>query len=75
MAIKVAINGFGRIGRLVLRVMAQKPKIFDVVAINDLFDADMLAYMLNTIQHKANSMAKSKPKAAQWLSMVKRFLL
>jgi glyceraldehyde 3-phosphate dehydrogenase len=45
MAIKVAINGFGRIGRLVLRVMAQKPKQFNVVAINDLFDADMLAYM------------------------------
>jgi glyceraldehyde 3-phosphate dehydrogenase len=45
MAIKVAINGFGRIGRLVLRVMAQKPKQFKVVAINDLFDADMLAYM------------------------------
>jgi glyceraldehyde 3-phosphate dehydrogenase len=45
MAIKVAINGFGRIGRLVLRAMAQKPKQFNVVAINDLFDADMLAYM------------------------------
>ena len=45
MATKVAINGFGRIGRLVLRVMAQKPEKFDIVAINDLFDADMLAYM------------------------------
>ena len=46
MAIKVGINGFGRIGRLVFRVMAEKPEKFDVVAINDLFDADMLAYML-----------------------------
>ena len=46
MAVKVAINGFGRIGRLVFRVMAQKPEKFDIVAINDLFDADMLAYML-----------------------------
>jgi glyceraldehyde 3-phosphate dehydrogenase len=45
MATKVAINGFGRIGRLVLRVMAQQPKRFQVMAINDLFDADMLAYM------------------------------
>jgi glyceraldehyde 3-phosphate dehydrogenase len=45
MATKVGINGFGRIGRLVLRVMAQKPKKFEVMAINDLFDADMLAYM------------------------------
>ena len=43
---KVAINGFGRIGRLVFRVMAEKPETFDVVAINDMFDADMLAYML-----------------------------
>jgi glyceraldehyde 3-phosphate dehydrogenase len=43
---KVAINGFGRIGRLVFRVMAEKPEKFDVVAINDMFDADMLAYML-----------------------------
>ena len=38
MAVKVAINGFGRIGRLALRVMS-KNKDFDVVAINDLTDA------------------------------------
>jgi glyceraldehyde 3-phosphate dehydrogenase len=46
MAIKVGINGFGRIGRLVFRAMCEKPEKFDVVAINDLFDADMLGYML-----------------------------
>jgi glyceraldehyde 3-phosphate dehydrogenase len=46
MAVKVGINGFGRIGRLVFRVMSQKPEKFDVVAINDMFDADMLGYML-----------------------------
>jgi glyceraldehyde 3-phosphate dehydrogenase len=46
MAVKVGINGFGRIGRLVFRVMAEKPEKFDVVAINDMFDADMLGYML-----------------------------
>jgi len=46
MAVKVAINGFGRIGRLVYRVMADSPEKFDVVAINDMFDADMLGYML-----------------------------
>ncbi|HPC94527.1 MAG TPA: type I glyceraldehyde-3-phosphate dehydrogenase [Sedimentisphaerales bacterium] len=45
MATKVGINGFGRIGRLVLRAMAAKFNKFEVVAINDLFDADMLAYM------------------------------
>ena len=46
MAIKVGINGFGRIGRLVFRVMAAKPEKFDVVAINDMEGADMLGYML-----------------------------
>jgi glyceraldehyde 3-phosphate dehydrogenase len=46
MAVKVGINGFGRIGRLVFRVMAGRPNEFDVVAINDMFDADMLGYML-----------------------------
>ncbi len=45
MATKVGINGFGRIGRLVLRAMTEQPKKYDIVGINDLFDADMLAYM------------------------------
>lgn len=45
MAIKVAINGFGRIGRLVFRIMQDDPT-FEVVAINDLTDAAQLAYLL-----------------------------
>lgn len=45
MAIKVAINGFGRIGRLVARGLAQDKK-FNLVAVNDLTDADMLAHLL-----------------------------
>lgn len=45
MAVKVAINGFGRIGRLAFRLMADDPK-FDVVGINDLTDAETLAYLL-----------------------------
>lgn len=45
MAIKVAINGFGRIGRLVFRIMQEDPS-FEVVAINDLTDASQLAYLL-----------------------------
>ena len=45
MAIRVAINGFGRIGRLVLRVLMQR-KDFEVVAINDLDDAKSLAHLL-----------------------------
>ena len=43
--IKVAINGFGRIGRLVFRIMAENPE-FEVVAINDLTDSEQLAYLL-----------------------------
>lgn len=46
MAVRVGINGFGRIGRLVFRVMAAKPETFDVVAINDLSDAKHLAMLL-----------------------------
>jgi len=45
MAIKVAINGFGRIGRLVFRIMEEDPS-FEVVAINDLTDSEQLAYLL-----------------------------
>jgi glyceraldehyde 3-phosphate dehydrogenase len=45
MAVKVGVNGFGRIGRLVVRAMAEKGDKFRIMAINDLFDADMLAYM------------------------------
>ena len=43
--IKVAINGFGRIGRLVFRLMEEDPE-FEVVAINDLTDPEQLAYLL-----------------------------
>lgn len=43
--IKVAINGFGRIGRLIFRIMDSDPEM-EVVAINDLTDAEQLAYLL-----------------------------
>ncbi len=42
---KVAINGFGRIGRLTFRVLYNQPDV-EVVAINDLTDNQMLAYLL-----------------------------
>jgi len=45
MAVKVGINGFGRIGRLVFRA-AQERKDLEVVAINDLIDVEYMAYML-----------------------------
>jgi glyceraldehyde 3-phosphate dehydrogenase len=46
MAIKVGINGFGRIGRNVLRAAVQNFGDIEIVAINDLLDPDYLAYML-----------------------------
>src|SRR3989339_320579 len=46
MAIKVGINGFGRIGRMAFRAIAKDFPEIEVVAINDLLDPDYLAYML-----------------------------
>ncbi len=62
MSVKVAINGFGRIGRLAFRFIAEDPDV-EVVAINDLTDSESLAYLLkydtaqgrfkeNAISHK-----------------------
>ena len=45
MAIKIGINGFGRIGRIVFRAAQQRNDI-EVVGINDLIDVDYMAYML-----------------------------
>jgi glyceraldehyde 3-phosphate dehydrogenase len=46
MSIKVGINGFGRIGRMVFRAAVQNFKDIEVVGINDLLEPDYLAYML-----------------------------
>jgi len=46
MAIKVGINGFGRIGRMVFRAAARDFKDIEIVGINDLLEPDYLAYML-----------------------------
>jgi glyceraldehyde 3-phosphate dehydrogenase len=45
MTVKIAINGFGRIGRAVARIAAQEGSGIDVVAINDLTTKDQLAYL------------------------------
>src|SRR5690625_3299394 len=45
MSVKVAINGFGRIGRLMLRRLLETGSDLDVVAVNDLTDNDNLAYL------------------------------
>ena len=63
--VKVAINGFGRIGRLALRKMMEQPEKFDVVAINDLTDAKMLAHLFkyDTAQGRFNGEIEVKEGA------------
>lgn len=66
MAIKVAINGFGRIGRLSLRAIIESKRTdVEVVAINDLGSADMNAYLLefDSIQHNLNAKVEVKENA------------
>ena len=46
MTIKIGINGFGRIGRMVFRAASQNFADIEVVGINDLLEPDYLAYML-----------------------------
>ncbi len=64
MAIRVGINGFGRIGRNVFRVIAQRGGI-DVLAINDLADSTSLATLLkyDTIHGKFNGTIQAKEKS------------
>ena len=48
--IKVGINGFGRIGRLVFRAAVSQPEAFEVVGINDPFiDLDYMVYMIKSV--------------------------
>ncbi|MEG1687418.1 MAG: type I glyceraldehyde-3-phosphate dehydrogenase, partial [Angelakisella sp.] len=63
MAIKIGINGFGRIGRLVFRVAVASPEVFEVVGINDPFiDTEYMAYMTkyDTIHGRFDGVAESK---------------
>ena len=64
MALKVAVNGFGRIGRLVVRAAKQRNAGIDFVAVNDLTDANTLAHLLkydavHGIWHSAASKASN----------------
>ena len=69
MAVKVAINGFGRIGRLVFRALVEQGLLgttFDVVAVGDIVPADNLAYLLkyDSSQGRFNGTVSSKKSAA-----------
>ena len=61
MAIRVGINGFGRIGRLVFRVMSERDNI-EVVAVNDLADAASLAHLLkyDSVHGRFNGTVEAK---------------
>lgn len=54
MTIRIAINGFGRIGRLVFRIIAESHADIDVVAVNDIVPAENLAYLLkyDSVHHR-----------------------
>ncbi len=59
--IKIGINGFGRIGRLVFRIAVSRPNI-EVVGINDLIDAEYMAYQLkyDTVHGRFNGTVEVK---------------
>jgi glyceraldehyde 3-phosphate dehydrogenase len=72
MAVKVAINGFGRIGRLVFRALVEQGLLgttFDVVAVGDIVPADNLAYLLkyDSTQGRFNGTVSSRKSAADKL--------
>ena len=69
MAVKVAINGFGRIGRLVFRALVEQGMVgkdIEVVAVGDIVPADNLAYLLkyDSIQGRFKGQVASKKSAA-----------
>ncbi len=68
MAVKVAINGFGRIGRLVFRAMVEQGMVgkdIQVVAVGDIVPADNLAYLLkyDSTQGRFNGTVGSEKSA------------
>ena len=60
--IKIGINGFGRIGRMVLRASLERDDV-DVVAINDLLNIDHLAYLLkyDSVHGKCSCLLYTSP--------------
>ena len=69
MAVRIGINGFGRIGRLVFRAIVEQGllgKLVDVIAVNDLVPADNLAYLLkyDSTQGRFSGTVTSEKSAA-----------
>ena len=70
MAVKVAINGFGRIGRLVFRALVEQGMVgkeIEVVAVGDIVPADNLAYLVkyDSTQGRFNGTVTSKKSAPE----------
>ena len=72
---RIAINGFGRIGRAFLRVAHERPEL-EIVAINDLGDAEQFAYLLkyDSVYGRAHSFRSKRERRRSWL-MGKTFQL
>ena len=67
MAIKIGINGFGRIGRVVLRILAEDPEQYEICGINlRKADVDYMVYMIK--YDSATSTARWSTRAAIWWS-------
>ena len=75
MAIRVGINGFGRIGRLVFRILTARPNEFEVVGINDITDTRMLATLLKYDSTHRRFPARSSTTTSISRSTAARFAL
>jgi len=73
---KIAINGFGRIGRAFLRLAFERPEL-EIVAINDLADLDNLAYLLkyDSVYRRFDKEVKIEKGAKNYLVVDKRKIL
>jgi glyceraldehyde 3-phosphate dehydrogenase len=71
MTIKVGINGFGRIGRMVFRAAVKHFPDIEVVGINDLLEPDYLAYMLKYDSVHGRFKGPSPSRATRWWSMAR----
>src|SRR6185503_13831814 len=74
MAVKVGINGFGRIGRNIFRTAIGDPDI-DFVAVNDLTSTKALAHLLSTTQYWEISIMRSLPQkqVSRWRTTSSEF--
>ena len=73
---RIAINGFGRIGRLVFRHIMEDSNGLDVVAINDIAPLDNLAYLLryDSVHNKPKQTISTQDGTLRWGSKDVRFL-